>query len=110
MRARRRAIPASVIWEGSFTSRRIVYIVPATDLTTIPRVLTRAAEIFYDDEALVDDGERLSFAQLAAAVDDATAALLASGIAPGDRVAIWAPNIAPWVVASLAVHAAGAVL
>jgi acyl-CoA synthetase (AMP-forming)/AMP-acid ligase II len=83
---------------------------PETDLSTIPRALARAAQEFADDEALVDEQRRLSFAQLAAAVDDATAALLATGIAPGDRVAIWAPNIAPWVVASLAVHAAGAVL
>lgn len=32
------------------------------------------------------------------------------GVEPGDRVAIWAPNGAPWAVAALAVHLTGASL
>jgi len=35
---------------------------------------------------------------------------MARGILPGDRVAIWAPNIAEWAVAALGVHCAGATL
>jgi acyl-CoA synthetase (AMP-forming)/AMP-acid ligase II len=31
-------------------------------------------------------------------------------IQPGERVAIWAPNIAEWIVAALAIHSAGAAL
>src|SRR5689334_19533952 len=95
---------------GSFTVRVSYRPMPAADLTTIPRALAHAAQHFSADEALVDDEQRLTFAQLAEAVDAATASVIAAGIQPGDRVAIWAPNIAPWVVASLAVHAAGAVL
>ena len=37
-------------------------------------------------------------------------ALLARGVAHGDRVAIWAPNTWRWVVAALGAHAIGAVL
>ena len=37
-------------------------------------------------------------------------ALVASGIEPGDRVAIWAPNSAEWIVAVLGLFEAGAVL
>jgi acyl-CoA synthetase (AMP-forming)/AMP-acid ligase II len=36
--------------------------------------------------------------------------LVASGIEPGDRVAIWAPNCTEWVVAALGIAAAGAVI
>src|SRR4051812_30781732 len=78
--------------------------------TTVPGVLARAATQFAAREALVDERDRVSFAQLAGAVDVAGRALLASGVERGDRVAIWAPNITEWVVASLAVHSAGAVV
>ncbi len=37
-------------------------------------------------------------------------ALVGSGIEPGDRVALWAPNTAEWVITSFAVYAVGAVL
>ena len=37
-------------------------------------------------------------------------AFIASGLEPGDRVSIWAPNSAAWVITSLAVYAAGGVL
>ncbi len=43
-------------------------------------------------------------------VDDAARALLASGIEPGDRVAVWAPNSLEWIVAALGVTTAGGVL
>ena len=35
---------------------------------------------------------------------------MAAGITPGDRVAIWAPNMAEWVLAALGLLGAGAVL
>ena len=35
---------------------------------------------------------------------------MASGVAAGDRVALWAPNICEWAVAALGVHAAGGVV
>jgi HIP---CoA ligase len=83
---------------------------------TIPALLDRAVERFGAREALVDaDGERatrrsLSFAELADAVDRAARAYVAHGLAPGDRVAIWAPNIAEWVVAALGAYRAGCVV
>ena len=40
----------------------------------------------------------------------ATRAVVAHGIEPGDRVAVWAPNCAEWVVAALGAVGAGAVL
>ena len=53
---------------------------------------------------------RLTFDQLAEDVAAATRALLANGIERGDRVAIWGPNSAAWVVAALGAVGAGAML
>src|SRR6187402_3468204 len=77
---------------------------------TIPGVLERAADRFGSLEAMVDGDERWTFAELADRVDTAARALVASGIEPGDRVALWGPNMAEWAVAALAVHRCGAVV
>jgi acyl-CoA synthetase (AMP-forming)/AMP-acid ligase II len=66
-----------------------------------------AAATWPDAEALVDGDTRLTFGQLAAAVRRSTKAAIAAGIGPGDRAAIWAPNMWEWVVAALGVHGAG---
>jgi HIP---CoA ligase len=77
---------------------------------TIPGVVERAATQFATLEALVDERERLTFAQLADGATTTARALIASGIEAGDRVAIWAPNTTEWVLAALGVYAAGAVV
>ena len=77
---------------------------------TTPEVLDDAAQRFGADEAMVDGDQRWDFAELRRRVHSAARALMASGIAPGDRVAIWAPNICEWAVSALGVHCAGAVL
>ena len=77
---------------------------------TIPAVLDRAAERFGAVEAVVDGDERWTFAELAERVDVAARAFVASGVEAGDRLSIWAPNIAEWVVAEQALHRVGAVL
>ena len=66
--------------------------------------------VFADIEALVDERERLTFEQLATGANTAARALVASGVEPGDRVAIWAPNTTEWAIAALAIYSAGAVL
>ena len=77
---------------------------------TIPEALDQAVVRFGDDEALVDGTIRLSFRDLAERVDLVARALVGSGIEPGERVAVWAPNSAAWVVASFAIYTVGAVL
>ena len=77
---------------------------------TIPAITAKAASRFGDRTAIEDGTTRLTYTELA---DEATrfgAALVASGIGPGDRVALWAPNSARWVVAFLGLSQAGAVL
>ncbi|MCU1467035.1 MAG: acyl-CoA synthetase (AMP-forming)/AMP-acid ligase [Actinomycetia bacterium] len=77
---------------------------------TIPGLVARAAASFPELEALVDERERLTFAQLDEQVAHAGRALVASGVERGDRVAIWAPNCTEWVITALAIFAAGGVL
>ncbi|GGL86267.1 AMP-binding protein [Glutamicibacter protophormiae] len=77
---------------------------------TIPALVAYAAEHFTDREALVDGPARLSFAELAEQVRQTSAALIASGVKHGDKVAIWAPNTARWVIAALAATSVGAAM
>src|SRR5688572_10740981 len=84
----------------------IFYIVPST----IPAALDEAATRFPDHEFVVDGDFRLTFREVRAQAIEIARALVASGVEPGDRVAIWAPNSATWIVASFGVYAAGGVL
>jgi len=77
---------------------------------TIPALLAAAATAWPDIEAVADGDVRLTFAELAQAAEGFAAALVAHGVAPGDRVAIWAPNGWRWVVAAMGTVTAGAVL
>jgi acyl-CoA synthetase (AMP-forming)/AMP-acid ligase II len=75
---------------------------------TIATVLDAAASS--TDEALIDGALRWTFADLAAEVRRWAAAVIASGVAPGDRVAVWAPNSSRFVAAALGAVTSGAVL
>ena len=80
------------------------------DEATIPAIVEAAASRYPQGEALVDGDVRLTFPHLAEAADEAARALVAWGLQPGDRVALWAPNIGEWVVAALGAYRAGAVV
>jgi HIP---CoA ligase len=83
---------------------------PTTE-ATIPAALQRAAREFGDRDALAEpEGQRLSYAELGERVSEVARALIADGIAPGDRVAVWCHNTAAWVLAALGSLAAGATL
>src|SRR5215203_786726 len=79
---------------------------------TIGENLDRAAERWGDREALVSyhQGLRYTYAELGEAVDRLARALLASGVEPGDRLGIWSPNRAEWVLVQYATAKAGIVL
>jgi len=63
-----------------------------------------------DRVAVVSGGERITYAELGERAHRFAAGLVAAGIGVGDRVAIWAPNSAEWVVSVLGLFRAGAVL
>ena len=75
---------------------------------TIPKMVRGSAERFGAADAVVDGDRRLSFDTVAKEMRRVGAGLMAAGIRPGDRVAIWAPNSAAWVTAALGLQAAGA--
>ncbi|HEY2272423.1 MAG TPA: FadD3 family acyl-CoA ligase [Jatrophihabitantaceae bacterium] len=79
-------------------------------MQTIPAVLSAAAAAAPEDEALIDGPARWTFAEFAAEVTRWSAAVIGSGIEPGDRVAVWAPNSARFACAALGAVSAGAVL
>jgi len=79
-------------------------------LDTIPAVLRAAAAEVPDREALVVVPQRLTYADLLARVQTFSRAALASGLEPGDRVAIWGPNTVDWAVAALGLTGIGVVL
>ena len=74
---------------------------------TIPHLAEASAARFGDAPAILDGGESWSYARLWREVRIAASALIARGIGAGDRVAIWAPNRREWIVAAIAVQAAG---
>jgi acyl-CoA synthetase (AMP-forming)/AMP-acid ligase II len=77
---------------------------------TIPALITRVCRQFAAEPAIVDGGVTVSYAALGEQVERGVRALLAAGLACGDRVALWAPNIHEWIVAALSIHSAGGVL
>jgi acyl-CoA synthetase (AMP-forming)/AMP-acid ligase II len=77
---------------------------------SIPRLVRSAADRFPGREAVVDGRTRISYAALGERVERASAATIAAGVAPGDRVAVWAPNTVDWITAALGAVSAGAVL
>ena len=79
---------------------------------TIGENLDAAVRRFPDRPALIDvpAGRRWSYAELAADVDALALGLLAAGVTVGDRVGIWAPNCAEWVLTQYATAKIGAVL
>ena len=77
---------------------------------SIPAMVWAGPARFGDGVAIRDGETVLSRTELLQAANRFGAALVASGVEPGERVAIWAFNSAEWVVAMLGTLAAGAVL
>ncbi|BDB45292.1 MULTISPECIES: 3-((3aS,4S,7aS)-7a-methyl-1,5-dioxo-octahydro-1H-inden-4-yl)propanoate--CoA ligase FadD3 [Mycobacterium] len=77
---------------------------------TIPAALDRLARSYPDHDALITDDRSFTTTALRDEVHRAAAALVALGVEPNDRVAIWSPNTWHWVIACLAIHHAGAAM
>lgn len=77
---------------------------------TIPEMVLSAADRFGDAEAVVDGPLRLSFNDVVERIRCAAGAFASLGVDKGDRVAIWAPNSAEWIVAAFGLLTAGGVL
>src|SRR5436190_9549916 len=98
--ARRLSLPSICLLKGA-----------PVELTTIPAAVARAAQEFGDAPALAEPGgPRFSYGELHERAATVARALIAEGVAPGDRVAIWSPNTHHWVLGALGALHAGATL
>jgi len=79
---------------------------------TIGDCLRRIAATYADREAVVVPFQdvRWTYAELDERVDRVARALVASGLEPGDRMGIWSPNCAEWVLVQYASARAGVIL
>ena len=73
-------------------------------------ILTRAAARYGNKPALVTDTRTLTYTELDALSERVAAALATRGIAPGDRVSLYAQNRWEWIVAYHGILKAGAVV
>ncbi len=79
---------------------------------TIGESLNRAAAQFGDRDALISCHQQLTYtySELLHAVNRAARALLHLGVERGDRVGIWSPNAAEWMISQFAAAKVGAIL
>ena len=79
---------------------------------TISANLARTVAAHGDREALVsvEQGVRFTYREFAAAADEVAAGLMALDVQAGDRVGIWSPNCAEWVLVQYATARIGAIL
>jgi fatty-acyl-CoA synthase len=78
----------------------------------VGRLLTQLAATFPDRDALVysDRHLRWTFRELETEARLVARGLIASGVARGDRVAVWATNVPEWIVLQFALAKIGAIL
>src|SRR5271165_4292789 len=79
---------------------------------TVDGVLKAAVEAGAERAALIvpHQSVRFTFAQFDREVERVARGMLACGLEPGERIGIWAPNCAEWVLTMFAAARAGLVL
>ena len=79
---------------------------------TIGDNFDHTATRFPDREAVVDlpTGRRWTYTALRAEVDALASVLIRTGMEAGDRIGIWAPNCAEWIIVQYAAAKVGAIL
>jgi fatty-acyl-CoA synthase len=84
---------------------------PVRDVA-VGALLSQLAAALPDREALVysREGQRWSFRALHDEVRTIARGLVAIGVRPGDRVAVWATNVPEWIVLQFALAKIGAIL
>lgn len=78
--------------------------------TTVGEALVACAARNPDEVAWVFEDVRVSRAEMLAGADRLAAVLLARGVGPGDRVAVWLPNRVEWALCLFACARIGAVV
>ncbi|MFC7449079.1 long-chain-fatty-acid--CoA ligase [Rhodococcus daqingensis] len=79
-------------------------------MLNLSMLLEDSARRYPDRDALVLDGERMTYAQLNAQADRVANLLISHGIGPGDRVALSCPNLPQFPIVYYGILKAGAVV
>ena len=79
---------------------------------TIGTCLDRICEHFGDRDALISrhQGLRYTYGQLKLEVENAARGMISIGVEKGDRVGVWSPNCAEWLIAQYALAKVGAIM
>ena len=79
---------------------------------TLGQILDETVARYPERDALVyfNQGVRRSWRDFARSVDELACGLMALGVAPGEKVAVWATNVPYWVELMFAAARIGAVL
>ncbi|MEU2718194.1 AMP-binding protein [Streptomyces sp. NPDC007205] len=98
--------------ECNQASREVGPLHPPLLTHTIGEDLDRTAARYPDRDALVEcwSGRRWTYHELQADINAVALSLLAMGVSHGDRVGLWAPNCAEWVLIQYATAKIGAIL
>lgn len=83
---------------------------PSLTVDSIPKLVFSAAKRHGELIAIEDGNLQISYKDLPSVSLDVCRALIASGVTPGDRVAIWGANSGLWVLAAIGLQMAGAIL
>lgn len=79
-------------------------------MRTLSQVLSQSAASFPNRPVIANDGKRITYKELDARVDHVARGLIELGVVKGDKVGLWMPNVAEWIVAYFAVARIGAVV
>jgi len=79
---------------------------------TIGDMFSEIAEKYPDNDAIVSihQGKRYTYRELQKELDRAAKGFIALGMKKGDRLAIWATNIAEWIITQFATAKAGIIM
>jgi len=79
-------------------------------MRTLSQVLSQTAARFPERLVIADGAQRLTYRNLDERVDRVARGLIELGVAKGDKVGLWMPNVPEWIVAYFAVARIGAVV
>ncbi len=97
-------------------TRELSYVAGTSDTPllyqTVGTALETAAAKYGDRPALIVPHQKIrwTYAELNQKATEVAAGLVALGLEPGDRVGLWAPNCAEWIVTQFATAKAGLIL
>lgn len=81
-----------------------------TDVKTLGDLVDRAAALWPQREAVVFEGQRISYSKLQATVNKLAVALLKLGVRKGDKVAVLFTNRPQWAFSEYAIDKLGAIV